>query len=84
MFNATGSIADAAPVPTRAARGTAVVPYACVFLIAAVVTRFTANGVTDWRSVWLVPAIGITAVFLVFVAGFRARSAAPETVTTRS
>jgi nucleoside transporter len=54
------------------------------FLIGAVVTRFTTAGVVDWRSVWLVPTIGITVVFLVFVAGFRARTSAPEAVPTRS
>jgi nucleoside transporter len=53
------------------------------FLIGAVVTRFTTAGVTDWRSVWLVPAVGITVVFLAFVAGFRARTAPAETAPTR-
>jgi nucleoside transporter len=48
-------------------------------LIGQVVTRFTsAAGVTDWRSVWLVPAVGLTVVFLAFVAGFRARRSESE------
>ncbi|HLY09036.1 MAG TPA: MFS transporter [Planctomycetota bacterium] len=43
------------------------------FLIGAVVSHFTAGGVVQWRSVWMVPAVGCAAVLAVFLAAFRAR-----------
>lgn len=45
------------------------------FLIGAVVTHYTAGAAVHWRQVWLVPAVGCAAVFVVFLAAFRPRSA---------
>jgi len=45
------------------------------FLIGAVVTRYTVGGAVAWSSVWLIPAIGCTAVLAVFLAAFRPRTA---------
>lgn len=46
------------------------------FLVGGVVTRFSPGGIPDWRSIWLVPTLGLSVVFLAFLAGFRARPAA--------
>jgi nucleoside transporter len=43
------------------------------FLIGAVAAHYTVGDVPDWRSIWLVPSLGIAAVFVVYVAAFRAR-----------
>jgi nucleoside transporter len=48
------------------------------FLIVRVVTHCTAAGVTDWRSVWLVPTVGFAVVWVAFLIGFRERRVAPE------
>ncbi|MBI3857461.1 MAG: MFS transporter [Planctomycetes bacterium] len=42
-------------------------------IISQVVTHYTVAGAPDWRSIWLVPTIGLSGVFLAFVIGFRAR-----------
>ena len=43
------------------------------FLIGGVVAHYTLAGVVDWHAVWLVPAIGLAAVFAAFLVGFRPR-----------
>jgi hypothetical protein len=48
------------------------------FLIGAVVTHYTTATVIDWRSVWRVPAVGLAAVLIVFLAAFRPRKAPVE------
>jgi MFS family permease len=48
------------------------------FLIGAVVTRYTMGPAIDWRSVWMVPAVGLAAVLAVFLAAFRPRRAPVE------
>jgi nucleoside transporter len=48
------------------------------FLIVRVVTHYSASGVTDWRSVWLVPTIGFAVVWTAFLVGFRERRSPPE------
>jgi len=47
------------------------------FLIGAVVTHYTAGGVRDWRSIWLVPTAGFAVVLAAFLLGFRARRSVP-------
>jgi len=44
-----------------------------LLLIGAVVTHFTVAGSPDWRSIWLVPTLGLAAVWAAFVIGFRPR-----------
>jgi MFS family permease len=48
------------------------------FLIGAVVTHYTTANVIDWRSVWRVPALGLAAVLVVFLAAFRPRRSPVE------
>jgi len=48
------------------------------FLIGALAAHYTAGGAVQWRSVWLVPAVGCTAVLAVFVVFFRARQGPVE------
>lgn len=45
------------------------------FLIGAVAAHYTTGGAVQWRSVWLIPAIGCAAVLAVFLAAFRPRRA---------
>jgi nucleoside transporter len=46
-------------------------------LIGQLVVRCTSGGVTHWRWVWLVHAVGLSAVLVTFLAGFRERREAP-------
>jgi len=48
-------------------------------LIAGSIARHYAAGSTwDWRSVWLIPAIGCAAVLVAFLAGFRESPSVPK------
>ena len=47
------------------------------FLIGAVTLHYTVGGVPQWRPIWLVPSLGLAAVFVIFLVGFRARVPAP-------
>jgi nucleoside transporter len=44
-------------------------------LIGGLMTHYTVAGVPVWRSVWLVPTVGLAVVFLAFLSGFRERRA---------
>ena len=43
-------------------------------LIGQLMTHYTVAGVPAWRSIWLVPTVGLTVVFVAFLAGFREKS----------
>ena len=48
-------------------------------LMAGAVSRHYATGATwDWRSIWLVPAVGCGVVLVAFVAGFRTKEPASK------
>jgi nucleoside transporter len=47
-------------------------------LVGRIVTHYTTAGVTDWRSVWLLPMAGFTVVLAAFLLGFRAQRRPPE------
>ena len=51
-------------------------------LIARVVSHFTIGGVSDWRSIWLVPTAGFSVVLVAFLLGFRARRGVLEPAVT--
>jgi nucleoside transporter len=42
-------------------------------LVGRIVTHYTTAGLTDWRSVWLIPMGGFTVVLAAFLLGFRAQ-----------
>jgi len=43
-------------------------------LIGGLVTHYTVAGTTLWRSVWLIPTVGLAVVFVAFLAGFREKT----------
>jgi hypothetical protein len=45
-------------------------------LLGYVAAAHTVEGVSDWASIWKVPAWGCAAVLVVFLAGFRPRDPA--------
>ena len=47
--------------------------------MAGAVSRHYATGATwDWRSIWLVPAVGCGVVLVAFMAGFRTKEPASK------
>jgi nucleoside transporter len=54
-------------------------------LVGRIVTHYTIAGVTDWRSIWLIPMAGFTVVLAAFLVGFRPRrpGAAAAVVTEK-
>jgi MFS family permease len=47
-------------------------------LISRVTAHYTVGSRVDWPSVWLIPAAGLSVVFLAFVLGFREQRPVPE------
>jgi nucleoside transporter len=45
--------------------------------IGGLVAHYTIGGVPDWRSIWLVPTVGLSVVFVAFLAGFREKNNSP-------
>jgi len=43
-------------------------------MIGGLVAHYTVGGVPAWRSIWLVPTVGLSVVFLAFLAGFREKN----------
>ncbi len=46
-------------------------------VVGRIVTHYTTGGITDWRSVWLLPMAGFTVVLAAFLLGFRAQRRPP-------
>jgi nucleoside transporter len=47
-------------------------------LVGRIVTHYTTAGLTDWRSIWMIPMAGFTVVLAAFLLGFRAQRRPPE------